>query len=204
MKTTYALIVGTVATMGLTGLTGAASTGPAETVESLTLRLYLHNHAQISRAVVIRAEKEVTRIYRGFGVTTVWVDGESAPPAGRDLELIVIINSKMAEQRPSVSEVMGRAPGSRVQQGRIAFAYYEPVERFARAYDVDVAVVLGYVMAHEIGHLLLPFGTHSKTGVMRGHWDTPQVRNAVLGQLQFTAEQAALIRLKLRATASVS
>ena len=199
MTTSYALMVGTLATMGLTGVPCTAS---AERVESLTLRLSLYNRAQIPRAVAIRAEDEVTRIYRRFGVTTVWGDGDSARPIGRDLELTVIISSEAADRRPSVADVMGSAPGSHREQGRIAFAFYDPVERFARTHEVDVAVVLGYVMAHEIGHLLLPFGTHSKTGLMCGQWGSPQIRHAMLGQLRFTPEQAELIRIKLRATAS--
>jgi hypothetical protein len=200
MKISYAWMVGALVTMGLTGL---ARTGWAEPVEPLTLRLHLHNHARIPRNIVVRAEEEVSRIYRLFGVTTVWVDGEPAlHRAGRDLELTVIINSGAAERRLSVADVMGMAPGSHEQQGRIAFAFYDAVERFARTHRVDVSVVLGDVMAHEIGHLLLPFGTHSQTGVMSGYWGSPQIRHAVLGQLQFTPEQAELIRIKLRATAS--
>jgi hypothetical protein len=47
--------------------------------------------------------------------------------------------------------------------------------------------VLGRVLAHEVGHLLLPVG-HSKTGIMRATVDltiTPQ---------RFTPEQIRLIR----------
>jgi len=200
MRTSYAFTVGALMTIGLTSV---ARTVSAQPVDSFTLRLYLHNHAQIPRPIVSRAEEEVSRVYKQVGVTTVWVDGHAAlHPAGRDLELMVIINSQAGDQRPFAGDVMGRAPGSPLEQGRIAFAFYDPVERFARTYRVDVAVVLGYVMAHEIGHLLLPFGTHSETGVMRARWDSPQARHAIMGRLQFTPEQAEFIRKKLRMTAS--
>lgn len=58
-------------------------------------------------------------------------------------------------------------------------------------------IVLAHVMAHEIGHLLLPYG-HSSTGLMRANWDVADLRRAVYRQLKFTPEQAALIRAKLR------
>jgi len=51
-------------------------------------------------------------------------------------------------------------------------------------------------MAHEIGHLLLPYG-HSATGLMRAKWDEKDLRLAVHGQLNFTAEEAELIRTRL-------
>ena len=201
MKTSYAVMIGAVAAMSLAGVARASA---AEPVEPLTLRLHLHNHAQVARDIVIRAQEEVSRIYSRFGVNTVWVNADSlSQPGSRDLALTVIINAnaRVADQRPSRTDVMGLAPGSHREQGRIAFAFFDAVDRFARRYDVDVAVVLGYVMAHEIGHLLLPFGTHSKTGLMRGNWGSPQIRHAVIGQLRFTPEQAELIRFKLRGAA---
>src|SRR5712691_1796189 len=139
MRTSYAFTVGALMTIGLTSV---ARTVSAQPVDSFTLRLYLHNHAQIPRPIVSRAEEEVSRVYKQVGVTTVWVDGHAAlHPAGRDLELMVIINSQAGDQRPFAGDVMGRAPGSPLEQGRIAFAFYDPVERFARTYRVDVAVV---------------------------------------------------------------
>jgi len=201
MKTSYALMAGAVVVMSLTGVARASAADPAK---PLTLRLHLHNHANVARDVVIRAQDEVSGIYRRFGVNTVWVTADSvSQPGSHDPELTVIIkaNGRMAEQRPSKTDVMGLAPGSHVEPGRIAFAFFDAVDRFARRYDVDVAVVLGYVMAHEIGHLLLPFGTHSKTGLMRGNWGSPQIRHAVIGQLRFTPEQAELIRRKLSGAA---
>ena len=59
--------------------------------------------------------------------------------------------------------------------------------------------MLAHVMAHEVGHLLLPHG-HSATGLMRANWDAADLRRAVYRQLNFTAEQAELIRARLRGT----
>lgn len=199
MKIPHALMFGAIVTMGLTSLARAASAEPAE---PLTLRLRLHNDAQIPPHVMIRAEKEVSRIYGWLGVTTLWVDGHSAShPVGRGRELTVIVVPHVLADCASMIDVMGIAPGSIERQGRIAFAFYDRIERFAGDYHVDVSVVLGGVMAHEIGHLLLPFGTHSATGLMRGRWNSAQVQLAVVGGLRFTPEQAELIRIELGAPA---
>ena len=62
--------------------------------------------------------------------------------------------------------------------------------------DTDNVTVLAHAMAHEIGHLLLPYG-HSAAGLMRADWDAKDMRLAAHGRLNFTREQAELIRTRL-------
>ena len=64
--------------------------------------------------------------------------------------------------------------------------------------DTDNVIVLAHAMAHEIGHLLLPYG-HAATGLMRADWDAKDMRLAVHGRLNFTSEQAELIQTRLLA-----
>ena len=63
---------------------------------------------------------------------------------------------------------------------------------------MDASQLLGHVMAHELGHLLLPHGAHSAAGLMRPALDRAQVRAAIAGLLTFTPDQAALIRARLQ------
>ena len=67
---------------------------------------------------------------------------------------------------------------------------------------MDASQLLGHVIAHEMGHLLLPSGAHSAAGLMRPIWDLAQVQAADQGALTFTPDQAGLIREHLRASAS--
>jgi len=55
----------------------------------------------------------------------------------------------------------------------------------------DVVTVLGDVMAHELGHLLLPPG-HSSIGIMR-----PQIDMMSRTLATFTKDEAAEIRRRL-------
>jgi hypothetical protein len=57
--------------------------------------------------------------------------------------------------------------------------------------------VLGHVVAHELGHLLLGRGTHSAAGLMRADLDT---NLAVQGRLLFTDAEARAIRAALEVT----
>lgn len=58
------------------------------------------------------------------------------------------------------------------------------VREGAEAFSVSPSVVLAYVIAHEIGHLLLPIG-HSSAGIMRARPDQLDWKRAARGALEF-------------------
>jgi hypothetical protein len=78
----------------------------------------------------------------------------------------------------------------------LASAYYEHAVSLARndGAEFEVPIILGCVMAHEIGHLLLGSNSHSDTGIMQGQWERKQVRQLMKGDLHFTAQQSKLMR----------
>ena len=98
--------------------------------------------------------------------------------------------------------VVGIAPETREARAIIAYAFYDRVQLYSAELGLDASQMLGHVMAHELGHLLLPHGAHSLAGVMRGAWDGTQAKQATLGRLTFTSAEAALIRDRLSACAS--
>src|SRR5262249_17442919 len=81
----------------------------------------------------------------------------------------------------------------------LATVYYESVLGFAK-YDqreFEAPIVLGCVIAHEIGHLLLGSKSHSFSGVMRSRWDREQIREATMGGLLFTPKQGRLMQAEM-------
>ena len=62
-----------------------------------------------------------------------------------------------------------------------------------RGREVDLttanAVVLGHVIAHEAGHLLLPAHSHSMSGIMQPQFDLHAIDKALNGWLGFSADQ---------------
>jgi hypothetical protein len=56
-------------------------------------------------------------------------------------------------------------------------------------------------MAHEMGHLLLPYGSHAATGLMKAGWDNRQALLAATGSLTFEPSQTAQIRARLQGVA---
>jgi hypothetical protein len=58
---------------------------------------------------------------------------------------------------------------------------------------IDVSDLLGCVMAHEIGHLLLHSNVHSSEGLMRMQFRPADLKKAAQRQLKFTSEQGEAI-----------
>jgi hypothetical protein len=84
--------------------------------------------------------------------------------------------------------------------GSTAGAYHERVQQLSLRLGGDTAVVLGYVIAHELGHLLLGVQSHSRSGIMSHPFDGRELLLASQGLLRFTPSQAKRIREMLQVT----
>jgi hypothetical protein len=197
------------------GLTGVARPAAADPAPGLHILLQVPDPVSVPLHVVTLAKTEMTRIYAEAGVTVTWTDlaslteqggtASSLEQAGPVLTLVVL-SRELSERFPVATDALGAAATSPGRRGRIAYVFYDRVERIAPAYlnmarrpghdDIDRIVVLAHAMAHEIGHLLLPHG-HSESGLMRADWTAMDLRDAKAGDLNFSSEQAASIREEL-------
>jgi hypothetical protein len=76
--------------------------------------------------------------------------------------------------------------------------FFDPIQQLrALNKGPSLAAILGDVIAHELGHLLLGSNTHSREGIMQPHWQAEQLGRIAKGQMHFTPEQASKMRTKL-------
>jgi hypothetical protein len=161
-----------------------------------SILLYLANEAGVSSDIVCDAKLEVTRIYAQIGVGVIGAgDATGSPKNPLDIML-----PRTTERWGEPMGVVGLAVHGANTSGRLAYVFYDRVQPLAREHQMSDASLLGFAIAHEIGHLLLPYGSHSPSGLMRGEWDNRQFLLARAGLLRFTAEQAELIRAHLMET----
>ncbi len=59
------------------------------------------------------------------------------------------------------------------------------------------AVVLGHVLAHEIGHVLLGHNGHAREGLMKATWSATEQTAMRHRSLSFTAEEGGHLRQQL-------
>lgn len=164
---------------------------------SMTVRVY--NYAGVSQRELTLAESVATDLLRESGVQIVWYDcggssladdepgcSERASLATFDLRICRSCTSLRTSEYGVRGYVVGSmATVSTTWSDEISKSLYVPSE-----------YLLGRVIVHELGHLLLGPG-HSPVGIMKGHWTREDLRRKNLGMLTFTAEQAALIRSNL-------
>jgi len=150
----------------------------------LTIDLQMRNEARVPAHVLEQSQDEVARIFADAGLAVRWTG--TAP------QFTVHIVSQVLGYARALSPVMGVA--LRRANGSQARVFFRQVQDFARTCHVDWSTMLAYVIAHEIGHLLLPGDAHSPTGVMQAGWDKALVHDVARGSLTFTEAQAARIR----------
>ena len=105
----------------------------------------------------------------------------------------------------STGEVFGVAFLSAEGTGCYSDVFYERALELHADWNVGLSDILGSVMAHELGHLLLGSNSHSGAGIMRAHWQGEELHRLSRGNLGFSSDQASHMRGKLnRASQPVS
>ena len=170
------------------------------------------NSADVPGEVLAHAQKHVQRIYQELGIRTVWVERDGAPEAlsgAKRLHLRIVLVNELVAGAMGKGNATGFALSNNGSGARIAYIFNERAEHQAefvselRPVNKEVlhGLILGHVIAHEAGHLMLPPNGHSSTGIMRSKMDMDSVDRALQGRLLFQPEQQKLIRAALMAQA---
>ena len=171
---------------------GAFAAGQAAEPE-LRITVRVDDKAGVQGAVLTYAEARAARVFAMIGVNVDWIDGNQANRLKLVAPYTVLIMteapSKMKAAMDKVgTDVMGQgAPFA----GR-AYVYYNRVRQLGLIPPRDVGTTLGDVIAHELGHLMLPPG-HSNLGIMR-----PRINMLSRALETFTEAEAANVRGTVR------
>jgi hypothetical protein len=182
---------------GLAGAEPAAFGGESQVpVKGLTLLVRVDNSAHVPATILAAAREVAERVFHDIGVELIWLEQDDRRSGDVDgcgsCVTVHLLTREMTHLMGTPEPVLGIAEGTAV-----AVVFYNRIARLSRTRnDKDTACMLGHVMAHEIGHLLLGKG-HSHSGIMQAAL-TPLL--VAQGGLFFTAIQAHVIRTKLGAS----
>jgi hypothetical protein len=151
------------------------------------------DYAGVSTRVLQLAKAEARRVYTSIGVD-LQLEGEMGAAAPRTVS-VIILDAHRADQKDLSSHALGAAPGTPTGRGSIAYILYDRVESAARRHGRVTGELLGLVIAHEIGHLLLPYNAHTPNSIMQGDWNEAFMLAAPA--VTFSPDQASLIRAGL-------
>lgn len=184
------LLLGTAALMGpalpTTGFASETNNGPAITV-------LVFNFRQAPAETLVKAEKEAGRILEQGGVPVTWRDCPTGNEPCRKGPGRVFFLAMMAG--PVQNKFLDTISGYALLPAHLATVYYDYLPRIPRGESNknDTALILGCVIAHELGHLLLGTHGHSIRGIMQAHWGIEQTQLALMSQLSLLPEEARLM-----------
>ena len=169
-------------------LRSSAPVYAADTSAEPTIQVTVCDLVGVNPRVLAAAEALASGVYRAAGVTLEWTQADCAGgPAGLHVNLV---SADTGEVHLAELAVGFAEPG-----GLTATVLYNRLTRLAHHHHKKPQIVLGYVMAHELGHLLLPPHSHSATGIMRATLNLDAGAGAL--RVSFTPEQAELIAGKI-------
>jgi hypothetical protein len=152
-----------------------ASGRAAVILESLVVRVYDNagvlagdRQRAIKRANEILARAEVAIDWRDCPAGAAWMHAGCADmPRPGELSVRLVRTPKNdANPRALGSALIDKVTG----RGTLATVFVDRIRGVAQQGKTDPWAIVGRVMAHEIGHLLLGTNSHSETGLMREMW----------------------------------
>ena len=213
---------------GWRGLSDGESVAPAPRLVAAVVTLFVIGTAQADAAGARRSHRRVAVVVTSTDTITVRELRSAGLEVERilgmigvDVEWLVVDESTHREtpRQPrstfavrvsSISTPYGRSAvrsplGVTLEatcSGAAMLLFEQNIHEFAGVHRLSPALVFGLVIAHEIGHSLLPPPGHTTRGIMQTPWDHDTMQQAAAAGLTFTSEQGASIRSRLDGCAS--
>ena len=169
----------------------------ASVVLASEVTVHYYNEARIPERALAEAIETANSAMRRAEIKVRWVNCYAEPQNCRTANTLqVSVVDTMSEVRtPSFS--MGYSLLPQTGNGVYAKVMWNRVLQYAKAFDLPATKVLGNVIAHEIGHLLLGTGEHSHGGIMKARWSGSEKTALAGGRLAFQGHEAAKMRRRV-------
>jgi hypothetical protein len=181
--------VGVGATLVVTSLCVGRLTAAAELPRVV---LHVTDYQQVAKGELLEAQQRATRAYAGIGVQLVWTGGpeeQLSNDSGVHVR-VSILNIEMSAKSNDDLRVLGQAG----HNSRHVYIYYTRIVDYGFRTQSDPARVLAVVLAHELGHVLLPAYSHTPSGLMQ-----PGLIGRIVTMPPFLPAQVTTIRQMLAA-----
>jgi len=167
----------------LTAEIGAAA-GSIHLSSAPVVKICIEN-GDASPWIVGLGQSVTAKIFETIGIKIEWPHRERCPKPAPGLIAIRITTGAPAADHPEALAY------SRLGENRVEVFY----DRVAAMVEAPLLPrLLGHVLAHEIAHILEGVNRHSEEGLMKAHWSRNDYEQMRPGLMQFTPEDAELIR----------
>ena len=163
----------------LTLLLAACTVSSTVEASSHTLIVRLYNTAAVSTEEMRAAQEAARSILGDTGLTVDFRNCGACDERLRPSEVVVRVIAAPAFNVALHPEAYGITSVVReTNRGWLATVFSDRIGAAAARAGVDPGVLLGRVIAHEVGHLLLGCGYHGGAGVMRAEWTDAELLRA--------------------------
>jgi hypothetical protein len=166
------------------------------------LRIVVYDYTDAEPAIVLQAQRAVSRIFGEIEVDVTWLDVAqftselpSDPAERRAFVARVVVVSVVPPAMHKALGGKGTVAGGAASNTRRIWISFSRIQEFARGEKLAASDVLAHVLAHEIAHVLLPGDSHAVTGLMQRDVDPRVIEH---NRLSFSSYEAQQIRDTLR------
>jgi hypothetical protein len=184
---------------------GSWAANDADSSTSLPLAVRLYNTSSAALRELDEMKESASQIFGRAGIELEWISCAAGPgdsavcpnPSDTANQTIIFARLVDAPIQPTHGNQIRRTLLGRANHSTASVAvFYKTacaIEQNAPRI-VTRGQILGYGLAHEIGHLLLATDAHSLVGLMKENYDRDDLFAMGKGHLLFTATESRLIR----------
>jgi hypothetical protein len=178
----------------------------------LKMEVHIYNYSTVSPEMLVRAELETARIFERIGVATTWLvcpltsqeavrNRACALPSAPTRFTLRLLSNSMADSLGVGGDIFGSARLPEKEGfGVVADVYADRTRELADRREFEV--ILGWVIAHELGHLLLGEHGHAALGIMHARWRAQDLKPTRQAAMLFLPREAKRIRAHVLARMS--
>jgi len=186
----------------------SAMAGGRTEASRLQIVVSVFNRSEAEHAVILASEKMTTKIYEQIGVSIVWKncrtqsepDLDRCEPATDRTQLVLHIEH---QSRALFTDAFGVSWLGDDGWGRYCDVFYDRILMLHREGRASEGTILGMVVAHELGHLLLGSNSHSDSGIMRPKWQSQDFLTPEFGVTKFSRNQVQKIYDRFKQVAPI-
>ena len=174
-----------------------------------TMNVAICNFSQVPATVLEHAEAEAAYVFQSMDVEIRWMDcgdkiGAADARMRPDFIVRVQTGGHIIKAGPVSLDAMGRAFMDATGYGFMVDTYYGAIRDLTTLFPFAGSdQLLGYTIAHELGHLLIGAG-HRPNGILRAFWSKSELEALNHRRLKFNDWERAAIMQKLAARKTVS
>jgi hypothetical protein len=151
------------------------------------------------------AQETADKIFQSAGLSVNWVhctwnasakNGDCPSPTTPDELSLVMVSDQTTNRMQAPARVFGMSlMATEGSFGSRGYIYYGRIQsKCTEQHDINEALLLGTIVAHELGHLLLGPNSHSQKGIMKSDFERDDMTGIQLSGLQFNGRQRETLR----------